>query len=1649
MAKKRPPNTTSVETRSFQKGMVKDVNESLIPEGAYIMARNAVNNSKAGDLGILGNESANRFCAKAPYPVIGAIHITGDRWAIFSTNDVDSEIGHFDEGSCEYTTIANDPCLGFKRTNPILGGEAKENFDCTWEVYFADDLNPDRSINIDNPPWIQDCITVEDCIECTDTNRLDCELLRMARITIQPCIKMEQGTNGGELLNGTYQAVIAYTENEQRVSDYSIPSNIVSMFDHRNVNGSIDIIIEDIDQTYDEFELVVIGFVNQNMVARKIGIYSTRQNRISLDRIDATLPTVPLQLIPLDRPSYERSQGIYRNGEFLIRVAPTSRFSFNYQPLANQIRTTWVSVEYPQDYYRERGINVGYMRDEVYSFFIRWIYNTNDKTESYHIPGRAPGVNQGANGPLGAQEDGATGNQIYGDDLFFEAYNTAYNTAIITPSITPDNGTIVAQGLMGYWQSTEKYPDNKPDVWGDLCGKNIRHHKMPDNELEPHFNPANGKIRVLGVQFDNIPVPLENDGVTPIPGIVGYEILRGSREGNKTIVAKGLFNNLGSYVREDNNQVAYYQNYPYNDLTSDPFLTNGNANSYNFVSGDENNVGHSNSNGWPALGGINPFAQNAPGFFQQNKHSFHSPDTQFKHPFLSSQELKVYETHYGAVNGQFNVPYKHPEHKLVTDLTFLLASMVGFGIALKSIQGSQKSVRSRANMPKWYASSDWYTGFGTGGSTGPIGANFAADTILDGATQGGVAAEGGVNAAYIAVQTSGADALLAITGGLSGEMSAGGIASLVGELTAQNIPGVEVGNSTNEFSSYGETGLPMPLRVAQAIPTFLAYWSEGTQTFMDLIQAISRKHQYALQCESHGFYGNRLNIGRSGYRSKIEDASYIGDKLQEFGGITVNNLYRGTFVGVITQGSLPTPAVNDQSRKTYTELWSTDDPAFVGKERYIGNTSAHYVGLKTRLRNQYGQMDGIKQIPTSSCMQEYEVLPTNPPNATSGIIFGGDTYIGRYTEKNPFFYFSDWMYDLPDEFEYDYRLRKMMPMPQYWMDTHDFQVNDFLTGVFDNIFNVGSGTGIMPSSWHNFDTYGSFSFSSILDLLATIAPPEINLIIKNAYFYLFNSGVRDFFVESEVNVQQRDWGEEETQRHYDPGYHTNLKDMFRTDRIKAGNFFKYDYSLSASRYYQAYASWGRMQYRNYDPLVAETCYTYYPNRLIYSLPQEKELRYDNWKAYLINNYKDFASKVTVIKPIAKTGAMILFEDAAPASFMGQDTLQSGQGVEITIGDGGLFNREPQSIVNTDQSYEYGSCQDKLSVINTPAGLFWISQNQGKIFNYAGQLEDISQLGMKWWFDEFLPYKLTKDFPDFELKDNTVIGIGCQAIYDNSDGIVYFSKRDFRARPEFVDRMTYVGDDNFSIGAARFKLGDPRYFDDASWTISYDPKSKAWVSFHDWHPNFLLPSKNNFCSILGPGIWIHNDRTDLYCNYYGVNYPFEVELVTPTGQTVNTLRSIEYIMEVFQWDEDGVDRNHVLDFNFDKAVVYNTEQISGELRLNLKPKNNAPAALNYPQVNPSSIDILYSKEEQKYRFNQFWDITDDRGEFTNARRMMFNTSSNGYTKEINPQYVNYSKSPTQRKKFRHYQSSLWLRRIVSGVHNMQLKLVNSKNQYSPR
>jgi hypothetical protein len=243
--------------------------------------------------------------------------------------------------------------------------------------------------------------------------------------------------------------------------------------------------------------------------------------------------------------------------------------------------------------------------------------------------------------------------------------------------------------------------------------------------------------------------------------------------------------------------------------------------------------------------------------------------------------------------------------------------------------------------------------------------------------------------------------------------------------------------------------------------------------------------------------------------------------------------------------------------------------------------------------------------------------------------------------------------------------------------------------------------------------------------------------------------------------------------------------------------------------------------------------------------------------------------------------------------------------------------------------------------------------------------------------------------------------------------------------------------------------DTAVWENASWTISYDCKNQMWLSYHDWKPTFMLPSKTHFMTVNGDSIWKHNLRCDLFCNYYDIEYPFDIEFVSATGQMVNSVRNIEYLLEAYRFYNNCRDKFHILDENFDQAMVYNSEQVSGLLELVIKDKKNPLNLLTYPQVGAQSIKINFSKEEQKSRFNQFWDVTKDRGEFSGVSLPMFLTKPNGYDYAINPSYIDLQKSPLERKKFRHNVNRVWLRKLKSGDVKLLFKISNQKILQSPR
>jgi hypothetical protein len=1790
MAKSNIQNTTDNQTKSFVKGLNKDSEPSYITDGMWTHAVNAMNNTAEGDVGTLSNENSNFLCAtsgstmpaSATYKyIIGAIQIFSDKWAIYTVGHnafgqpVMSEIGLFEEDVCRYRPIVQDACLNFDKRY-LISGSAREKEDCTWQVYWADGLNPDRYLNIGDPQtwpgpdyswvgggvssinfysngidtkflwpgvsWNEIAETVNNCTTFIKQNSLNCNQIRLARLMKTPCLKLNKGQQGGTMANGTYFGVVAYTIKGQKVTDYFAPSNNQFLFTPNDLESSLTLEVSADSENFDEFVLVMVQNINQGTVAKQIGFYSTRTTVIALDQIDPSLITVPIEQLPLQTPVFEKSDQMTDVNGYLLRVGPTSKFDFNYQPLANLIRAKWASIEYPANYYINGGSNTNYLRDEVYAFFIRWVYDTGDKSASYHIPGRAPINFQIPGGSALPENFDFTSvndrNELATDDKVFEVYNTAYSTGGLYVGTTlPDGGVVLDSGDMGYWESTEIYPDDRPDIWNssyycwttpqgqnsifDLCGQPIRHHKFPENFLNnspssttSHFknnsNPTtignDYAIRLMGVYFENIILPKDQEG-NDISGIVGYEILRGSREGNKTIVAKGMVNNFRTYDIKGSSakgRTGLYANYPFNTIT--PIGPN---------SGD-------------MTGYDDPYFHKMSQDIPRDLISFHSPDTMFRTPFLNTTELKIYGNITGFSNQQFIEPDKHPKFKLLADAALFPMFLLGIAEAVISFLGKYEK-KAAAFTTAGYTGGD-FTG----------AAAYVAQTLVAGtAAQAGAQGVQASMRSYYNFGGSLVDSLASIVSGT--KPLAAGINTAKSGIITTGVAAGALSASTDEYTYTTPKldYLPIPLRILGGLNQFLFYFSEGADVTLQLIYTLLPYRQFALQQIAHGFYGNmNPNALADTFRFKIEESFYMRDNIQEVSryqdqnnnwkSYRINNLKRPDSVVIRTKTGPyydptypngvnigPSLLNTDKSLVTLGTVAQANDfgqggffapgsrPDFENTELSFSlPIGSHYAAIKGRVRNQYGQLNGIKQIVITPCEQKFDpnaITPLGPYSlegcngtytykviSQSPILFNGDTYVNRYTEKNTMCFYYDWLYNQPNGFEYNYFIRQMIPNLRFNANSIKYEVSS-LGEAFDFGAPALPGSGALPSRFYNLDYYvkntRKYSYSQDEPIGSPDKYPGI-FGAKESKFYIANSSIRDFFVESEVLIDFRKQGDYDWEKHYDPYRYTNYEVMFNADPtiLGRGNVYIYDYSLSVSKLYNQYFSSGTVQSKYYDPSVSKLCFTYFPDRIIYSLPQQDEAIKDSWFVYLVNNYKEFKSQISGVKSINKSGIFITFKNDSPLMFQGVDTLQTDLGTKITIGDGGLFSQPGQSVTNADKPYEYGSSQNRLSVISTPAGLFYVSQNQGKIFSYSGGLDEISQNGMKWWFILFMPYKLTDDFPNYPWQDNPVAGIGMQAVYDNNNTILYFSKKDYKVKDKYQGKLQYVPlqadrkGDYFTLSdqpASKFLLGDPLVFDNASWTLSYDPKNKFWISFHDWHPDLTIPTKDVFLTSKNNTIWKHNVICNDYCKYYGVNYPFEIEIPIPTGQSVTTLKSIEYILECYRRSAfNCVDQFHVLDYNFDEAVVYNTEQVSGYLNLNLFPKNNISLSLQYPKLNSnlSSYDVLYSKEEQKYRINQFWDITKDRGEFpigagyppsaplipgttilqgTYDDQYTWLTGPNGYSRTLNPANMDYSKPLLQRKKFRHYLNYISLRKKVSGDVNMILKLINTKSQQSPR
>ena len=573
------------------------------------------------------NEQGNEFCVQFPsgYSLIGTYFINEQNKHIFflcNPNTGGSEIGYMENNNCIYHTLVNAACLNFSISHPIHKVVHKIG-NCTTQIYWTDGYNSRRYLDLENIPYTE--TPGSDPCNPTYTDQLDCNQLKIQPNFNIPQLAVTDIFNGGDVTAGTYQFAVQYSDasGNPYTSFYSITNPTpmadtqltTALFDYK-VGRSIQLTITNLDTTglYNYYNIAVIKTVNNITSVELVGTYSIENQLDTITYTGQNQTQIKLSLTDIFEkyPYYDIAQDLTTAQDVLMWDGLTSIDRINYQGIASKINLLWETYKIPatENYADEfNATNLrGYLRDEVYAFEIVFLLKNGKQTDGFHIPGRALNYNDSQLPDIPDTNADFIGEPTYVDPITgvgYSPYWKIYNTATVlgnAEGIPIGNATPYQYGEFAYWESTEEYPCNA-DVWGDLAGKPIRHHKFPDVLVSPIIeNPAHSlavdfqpdpnlqgnAVYPIGVKVDagQVYSLIQNSSLTQEQkaNIAGFKIVRGNRNTNKSIVAKGMLRNVGKYSRTTDSssadqQTLYYPNYPYNDLNEDVFI-NASPNSY-------------------------------------------------------------------------------------------------------------------------------------------------------------------------------------------------------------------------------------------------------------------------------------------------------------------------------------------------------------------------------------------------------------------------------------------------------------------------------------------------------------------------------------------------------------------------------------------------------------------------------------------------------------------------------------------------------------------------------------------------------------------------------------------------------------------------------------------------------------------------------------------------------------------------------------------------------------------------------------------------------------------------------------------------------------------------------------------------------------
>ena len=1475
-------------------GLDMDSSVNQIQKGKLSYALNAALENFDSNSVNYQNEPSNEACLDFPegYQLIGTHFIQEKNKHIFFLANPEtggSEIGYMENNDCIYRTLctpipdtdltvcANSTCLNFDINYPIHKAVHKIT-NCTTEVYWTDGLNPRRFINIDQVPYIAAYLNEDNCnpqIQLPPT--LDCNKLKVQPNFSIPSLDIADIVVGGDIQAGTYQFAIQYcnASGDAYTSYYSItnPTSIANTeittpdFQY-SVGKSIVININNIDITgyFQYFNIAIIKTINGGTSVELMGTYNIQDKDRTITYTGQALTNIPLSLADvLEKfPYYEIAQDLTNVQDVIVWDNLTSIDRINYQSIASQIQLQWETYKLPANNTYADGFYTanlrGYLRDEVYAFEIVFLLDNGKQTDGFHIPGRTaistdliPVYDTNADfigeGPVAP---------------YWKIYNTG-SVLVTYPVPIGAAGKIgeaypYQSGDFSYWESTDEYPCNV-DVWGDLAGEPIRHHKFPDVLVSPYFETppityvggqiepvmqASNAIYPIGVKIDvqQVGFLIQSSSLTDAEkdAIVGFKIVRGNRSTNKSIIAKGILRNVGKYKREETEY--YYPNYPYNDLAKDPFLlqdsnaymsqcdtfkvtatVNGALQYTNCNTGEVTSLDFTTATTevcsltLPVVNtGAATFQNVTPETFiisVQVRLGFPSATFSYQNPVTLVTEFIVVDRNTSATVNSIGTPVFVSGCDKFTIVSGSNVNMNCFPDQLDGFNNAQSPYRQVFNSPE--------TSFGQP----TLGSVLKLESVLFGAGR----------AHFVQVKKHSMYKLLTIQAQIDALNSSKKIADLGGF------------SATAMFTAY---------------QTYLQIYVNG---------ATRRNFAYSFNSISSYDYNADIQNNQGIKQRELDRYQYVFPGVQNVGDdLDLNNWNRESSVYIksienrngLFVAPLPYPnqtnslvvagtsQISDNSRFTLSQRGHCGTPEFQEPIKVV----SYYGSIKTINNGQWGQIYSYQTIDTGF-QRIFAALPAND----SEVIFGGDTFIGKFGFKTKLPFFIDNRVGAPDDSDIFYDEIGNVAYPQYWYSARSVLYDYYVGGtLMKNIISVKAHYLDCPNDSKVDDPNTTTTTSSTTAALGTTLLGNQNYVYDGK-MYTFAYGVPYYYVETSINIDLRQ-AFNNLEGDFYPHVSSGIPDTWFQESVVPIVFDNTYY------YNNTFSKQNTENFFSHLPSdwKQQLCYTYFPFRAIYSDRQESysDNRINSWLIYRPISFFDFPQNygnLISLDGIQNRATLARFENKT-LLYGNMLTVNTSNPQAAYLGNPSLFSSvEPPPIDYAETDLGYVGSQNKF-LLKIPQGQITVDAKRGQIFLITGtQATDISGYGsgLNRFFTDHLSFEILRYYPTVDI-DNHFKNIGLHGVYDSKYDRVIITKLDYIPQPDkniFYDDVAkefYINQPvagNTSV-KRYVEITDLNYFCNKSWTVSFNFNTKSWVSFHTYIPNFYIGENNFFYSGLNEG-----------------------------------------------------------------------------------------------------------------------------------------------------------------------------------------------------